>query len=288
MTSRISVIIPSYGRSDALKRCINRISEQKYENFEIILIHQGTPHPKLDIENLKTATYDKPIGSTRAKNKGVELADGEIIIFIDDDIIPKTTNWLSEFRTEFEDLDEHVGAVGGYIDEPTTYFGEGKKTGQIKYNRLGFYRIIPNFQTDVKQWVDHLKIGNTAVKQAVFNDLEKPYFDPVYGGNAHREETDFFLRVRDAGYSLLYTPNCAVNHLQTGSGGQSKVLDGNELKSAWWHGRNEAILYRRHFYKGVTSTLLFILQESVYNPRLPHNHLAKMAGVLSGLRANQE
>lgn len=288
MSSQISVIIPSYGRPDVLNRCINSISEQEYENFEIILIHQGAPHPEYEIENLNMITYDKPIGSTRAKNKGVEVADGDIITFVDDDIIPKTTEWLSEFHTEFENSDEDVGAVGGYIDEPTTFLEERGETGQIDYNQLGFYRIIPHFQASVRQQVDHLKIGNTAVKQNVFDDLEKPYFDPAYGGNAHREETDFFLRVRDVGYSLYFTPKCAVDHLQPESGGQLKVLGGSQLKSAWWHGRNETRLFCRHFHAGILSTVLFVLQEAVYKPRVPHNHLAKMAGVFSGLLVNKK
>ena len=91
----ISIIIPTRNRKKILKKCLQALNKQSINNnkFEIIIIDDGSTQ---DIEamikslNLKPKLkyhYQKHSGPAKSRNKGIKLANGKYIIFIDDDII---------------------------------------------------------------------------------------------------------------------------------------------------------------------------------------------------------
>lgn len=91
----VSVIIPVYNRQDVLNECINSVLSQSYQNFEIILIDDGSSDKTIDICK-EYASNDKRIrffaiehaGVSAARNLGIENSDGEYVFFLDsDDVI---------------------------------------------------------------------------------------------------------------------------------------------------------------------------------------------------------
>ena len=88
----ISVIVPIYNTEKYLKRCIDSILQQTYKNLEIILIDDGSTDGSLEICN-KYKNEDNRIrvihtengGVSRARNLGLENANGDFISFIDSD-----------------------------------------------------------------------------------------------------------------------------------------------------------------------------------------------------------
>lgn len=277
----LSVVIPSYGRPEILNECISALLDQTYDNMEVVLVHDGPGCPEYDSENIIIDHQDEPRGSPTAKNRGIELASGDIIVFIDDDSVPVSDEWALEYVDVFRRSENDVGAVGGYIDESQP-FSTSKGPGRIDRNRVGFYRIVSAFQASEIQEVEHLKSCNFAVLAEVFDKLEEPYFDPRFTRNAHREETDFTLRIREAGYRLLYTPDCRVQHKHAEVGGQRASVSG-AIESAYWSGYNESLLFYKHFHDGWVSTLLFFIQELVHNRLMPWHQLFKASGVMHGL-----
>ena len=92
---KISVIIPIYNASNSIKKCIESIKIQKYKNYEIILVNDGSNDNSEEIclkyqeenNNIKYI-YQKNMGVSEARNNGILNASGDLIYFIDsDDII---------------------------------------------------------------------------------------------------------------------------------------------------------------------------------------------------------
>lgn len=95
---KISVIIPMYNAEKYIKKTLNSIIEQSYQNWEIIIIENGSEDKSPDI----IREYEKKYPEIRmikgpgkgpgpARNKGLKLAKGDYIVFVDaDDYLPDT------------------------------------------------------------------------------------------------------------------------------------------------------------------------------------------------------
>ncbi len=94
---KVSVIIPVYNAEKFIDRCINSVLDQTYKDIEVILINDGSQDSSLKIiekysmehDNIHYFTQSNK-GPGAARNKGIGLANGEYITFIDaDDYIEK-------------------------------------------------------------------------------------------------------------------------------------------------------------------------------------------------------
>lgn len=89
---QFSIIIPVYKVEKYLDRCVKSIVDQKYKNYEVILVDDGSPDKCPDIcdkwaeeiEYVKVI-HKKNGGSSSARNAGVQSAKGEYILFVDSD-----------------------------------------------------------------------------------------------------------------------------------------------------------------------------------------------------------
>lgn len=88
---KVSVVIPAYNQEELLKRCIESIPIR--EDVEIIVINDGSTDKtketayecKKNNPNVKVITYKTNKGVSYARNKGIDKALGEYIVFIDSD-----------------------------------------------------------------------------------------------------------------------------------------------------------------------------------------------------------
>lgn len=92
MENKISVIIPVYNVKDYLKECVDSVVSQSYKNLEIILIDDGSTdgsekicddYKKLD--DRIVVVHKQNGGLASARNKGIEVATGSYLFFIDSD-----------------------------------------------------------------------------------------------------------------------------------------------------------------------------------------------------------
>ena len=117
----VSVVIPTYGRSDTLVRAIYSVKCQAYANVEILVVddnEQGSEHSKtvagivdsLGYENLRWVTQPKHINGAAARNAGIRAAKGEYIAFLDDDdfFLPGK---IEQQVTALKELGPEYGAV---------------------------------------------------------------------------------------------------------------------------------------------------------------------------------
>lgn len=90
--NKISVIIPVYNSEKFLDACIDSIVKQTYQNFEIILVDDGSTDDSPSLCD-QYAAQDKRIkvihqdnqGVSAARNNGLDLATGDLVSFIDSD-----------------------------------------------------------------------------------------------------------------------------------------------------------------------------------------------------------
>jgi len=95
----ISIIIPVYNQAEHLANCLASIKKQTYDNYEIIIINDGSTDNIIKIIGnfkkifgLKLSYFDQENkGANAARNRGAKLAKGEYIIFCDADVIMELT-----------------------------------------------------------------------------------------------------------------------------------------------------------------------------------------------------
>src|SRR5690606_1264368 len=95
MDNLVSIVIPVYNVGEYLEECLNSVLAQSYSNIEIILVDDGSSDDSLEL-CFRFASKDRRIkvisqengGLSVARNKGLDLVEGEFICFVDsDDII---------------------------------------------------------------------------------------------------------------------------------------------------------------------------------------------------------
>lgn len=91
-TKEVSVIIPVYNSEKYLKRCLDSVVNQTLENFEIIIVNDGSSDNSLNILNEYKQKYSQIIllnqnnkGQAVARNRALDIAKGEYISFVDSD-----------------------------------------------------------------------------------------------------------------------------------------------------------------------------------------------------------
>ena len=89
----VSIVIPVYNAENGLEKCLKSVLSQNYENFEVILVDDGSHDSSPDIcEKYKSQNPERIIlirqknsGPSVARNKGIELSQGKYIAFVDSD-----------------------------------------------------------------------------------------------------------------------------------------------------------------------------------------------------------
>lgn len=111
---KISVIIPVYNTEKFLKRCIESVINQTLKDIEIIIINDGSTDKSLEIikkikkiENRIKILDEKNEGSSSARNKGLKIAFGKYVCFVDSDDYLEENTMLEELynRCERNNLD---------------------------------------------------------------------------------------------------------------------------------------------------------------------------------------
>lgn len=106
----ISVVVPTYNRSTAVKRAVTSVLDQTYRPIELIIVDDHSPKPvaetlqPIDDENVHVflIRHEENRGGNAARNTGIDAATGEFIAFLDDD-----DEWLPE------KLERQVAAING-------------------------------------------------------------------------------------------------------------------------------------------------------------------------------
>lgn len=242
----ISVIIPTYGREDALRDSIKDAIAQDYPAFEILVVDQKPHHGPAVQQFLEQAAAAGEIrlftldwaSLPGARNYAVRRAKGDILLFLDDDVQLEPGFLRAHARVYQAKLD--VGAVAGRVLDRMKLADAQRETAPplpaaAAENCGSRDRPIEDLPPEAMDpgiaWY-HLDLVHTIKPQPVLTargcnmsfrrdifERHGLFFDERFGGSAVREESDFCLRIRQTGYGIWYSPEAQLVHLGEESGG---------------------------------------------------------------------
>lgn len=145
MDKRISIIIPTYNNEQQLERCLRSVMAQTYKNLEIIVINDGSTDGTATILD-RLAKEDKRIiaihktntGVSDTRNRGLEMATGDYIGFVDadDEVLPGMYAHLMVLITEHHADIAHCGFELVDPTQTTKFYGTGEKLLQNRNQAL--------------------------------------------------------------------------------------------------------------------------------------------------------
>ena len=203
----ISVVVPTFGRPDALRRCLRALARQEYphDRYDVVVVDDGSPVPPREVVGsvespLRTRLVCQPHrGPAAARNKGAAQARGEFLAFTDDDCMP-SEQWLPSLASA---LGQYPGAAvaGSTINAlPDNAFASGAQS-LIDY-LYGYYNASP---ADGR----FLTANNVALPAAAFREIGG--FDATFA-SAGGEDRDFCDRWLASGRRLIHEASARVSH----------------------------------------------------------------------------
>ncbi|WP_220446476.1 glycosyltransferase family 2 protein [Paenibacillus piri] len=213
----ISVIIPTYKRTNDLHRCLQAILNQSRMPDEVIVIARDSDEATLSLLSREYAGHDwitvirtAVPGVVAALNAGLEAARGDLIAITDDDTAPQCS-WLRNIEEHFRN-DPELGGVGGrdWVHHHGRMETGSKRTvGKVQW----FGRVIGNHHLGIGEAreVDVLKGANMSYRRSAIGSIR---FETCLKGSGAQvyNDMDFSMAVKKAGWKLLYDPRVAVNH----------------------------------------------------------------------------
>jgi len=247
----ISIVVPSYQRSEAIKRTVAQLKAQTiWPQMEVIVAGQQYPTDfKLDSEVIFLNFSEASV--TKAKNSAIQKAQAEIILVLDDDLEfgPELVAWhLSHYR------DENVAAVGGKVIEllppsksvPGSDLLRAISPFRTRFGKFNFFGE-PNTNSEgvkIEMVVEVTPGGNLSFLRRWWEKIGG--YDENFYGNAINEDNDFCLRLVQAGGRIIFDPKIIVEHqrLPGGTRGFGDVVDWYEQLFA-----NHLYFFLKHFPK---------------------------------------
>ena len=253
----VDVIIPTRNRPALALDTARALLEQEYPAFGVIVVDQSdVPSDalmQLAGENGKLryhATQSR--GLPAARNEGIGLSQADIVVFVDDDVIPEPGFIRAHARAYH---DKKVGAAGGKVIEARPERRHplpSSLTGAVNWHTGAIHR---GFDHDLPMEIQTAPGGNMSFRREVI--VFAGGFDTRFGGAYLFEETDTCLAVRRAGYIIRYVPEAALTHLAADSGGCR--IDA-PIDDIYWYARNFTLLFCKQFPKrALPGWLLFRL-----------------------------
>lgn len=201
---RVSVVIPVYDDYGRLSTCLEALAQQTYpgDDFEIVVVDNGTPEERVvaveeEFANVRRTSEEKQ-GSYAARNRGLEVADGELFAFTDADCIP-TEAWL-ERGIEALTSSESIGLVGGSI-ELFAHEEDAPTAAELWELRRGFP------QRHYVEELDFAATANMFTRRSVFEEVGRFDADLRSGG-----DRDWGERVAEAGFDQVYASEAFIRH----------------------------------------------------------------------------
>lgn len=203
MDKFVSVIIPVLNNLEGLCQTLSALENQTYPTqlYEVIVVDNGSQQDLVgaiaQFAQVKL-TYEPQPGSYHARNRGVGMAQGEILAFTDSDCLP-AADWLAQGVANLEAI-ANCGLVAGKIEfcfhnpqQPTIVelYDSVTYLDQQKYVQQHHYGATANLFT----WKSIIEqVGN-------FNGQLKSGGDKEWGQRVHQQ-----------GYILAYSPEVQITH----------------------------------------------------------------------------
>ncbi len=239
---KISVVIPTFNRSQAVIDLVHDLLKQDMSEFDIIVVDQTSEE---NIALIEIASQNpclkvlrpETVGTCHARNVGVAAAVGDVIVFFDDDCRVDDRSLLAKHVKNY--IDDSVGGVAGRVIDKNLVVNR-EQSGRVCWvTATG--KIYGSAMSTVRQDVNAPRGAHMSFRRTVIDQVGG--WDEQFRGNAMREETDFSLRAVRSGWRIVYDPSVTVQHLGLLGGSRSA----NRLR--WYDDFffNESYFFLKHF-----------------------------------------
>lgn len=218
----VSIVICTYNRPKLLKPTLESVIKLDFdpERFEIIVVDNGndvqTKHAYEEIRQRSECrlvyTKEEKTGLSYARNKGITLAKGIIVAFLDDDeIIP--ASWLTELMRPYNN-DDHIACVGGKI---IPVFPDNQYPSWYSKDIQGFFGGVDHGENihEVDFSEEYIGGGNMSFKRSVIVDsgMFNVHLGIIGTSSYSGEENELAQRIQNKGFKVLYTPLAITYHM---------------------------------------------------------------------------
>lgn len=207
---KISVVVPTYNRPQYVEALLEALLNQTFKDFEVIISDDGSkdsPYEvvkkfdgKLDIKYIWQRDK-KPFNESEARNLGIKIAFGEILVLHDDDSFLHRLCLENHYKKH--QAKGRIMVWGALYFNPTTRVSqvtEYMKNDFPKGAKLHYHRTPKNFSIRREEV---LKING---------------FDQDFCGHFGKKDTDFTWRLKESGVSRVEAPECEALAIRSHSG----------------------------------------------------------------------
>ncbi len=230
---RVSIVIPVKDRAEELRTCLASLSRLDYpaELRELIVVDDGSSDGSAEVARQfgaqVLASGGTGLGPAAARNRGAQVASGEILAFIDSDCTA-SNRWLGDLVTAF--ADPQVAAVGGLVDGMHDASALDRYEAVMSSLNLGGRERSGQGGDDTF----YLPSCNLLVRREAFRRAGGFRCELQIG-----EDVDLTWRLRDAGGRILYLPQGRIWH-------EHRSALPAFLKRRFEYGTSEGMLQERH------------------------------------------
>ncbi|MDJ0555554.1 MAG: tetratricopeptide repeat protein [Microcoleaceae cyanobacterium MO_207.B10] len=226
----VSIIIPTRNLGEILDRCIESIFTQTtYPNYEVIVIDNGSDEPEtLSIieawknkqpERFKSYELNIPFNFSKLNNYAVEKAEGDYLLFLNNDTEVKTPDWLESMVEQAQR--EKIGAVGSLLLYPdNTIQHAGVVLGMrsvADHSHRGFSPTDAGYNGQI------ISVNNYSAVTAACLMCRREVFEQVGGFDEELavafNDVDLCLKMVHKGYRNIYLPHAVLYHHESKSRG---------------------------------------------------------------------
>ncbi len=237
MTPTVSVVVPTYNRLERLRRVLGALAQQTFprEHYEVIVVSDGSTDGTDEYLTaghapLETVVVSQPnAGPAAARNRGVETAQGALIVFVDDDVVVAPD--LIEQHVRSHDGDGNGLVVIGPMLTPPDF----ALSPWIQWEQTMLYKQYDAMQRgDWEPTFRQFYTGNASLKRRTF--LDAGGFNTRY---LRAEDVELSYRLDEAGCRFRFNPKAIGWHYA------ERNFDA-WLRNAYDYGVNEVMFARDH------------------------------------------
>ncbi len=226
----VSIIVPTRDAPEYLKTCLESVlNRSSYKNYEIIVVDNGSTDPDAvaylksleSRDRVRVLSYDHPFNYSAINNFAQRFAKGDVLCLLNNDTEVISPDWMQEMLGKL--CQESVGVVGAKL-----YYRDGRvQHGGVVIGSGGCANHMHSFLTRGDPGYCNRAIlaqDLSAVTGACLMTWRKLYIE-LGGLDAINlpvafNDVDYCLRVREAGYRVIWTPFAELYHDESVSRGK--------------------------------------------------------------------
>jgi O-antigen biosynthesis protein len=207
-TGKVSIVIPSKDQGEVIGRCLDSIFDlTDFPAFEVIIVDNDTTDPvalaAFARHPIKRVPFNEKFNYSRANNIGVAEADGEFILFLNNDTEVLSADWLKTLVAYL--ADPKVGAVGSMLLYPDRRV---QHAGVVLGSRGTADHVMRFFPSEVDGYAGSLCCSREVsavtaacllMRRSLFHELGG--FSEDYA--THYQDVDLCLKIRSQNYRII-------------------------------------------------------------------------------------